>query len=92
MRLAKVGASLVQGTGALAAGCHAAERIEAGAHIDRMRDRCSALFTSAAKCRDDVAGLRAEIEVDGDAGIEEDAVQHTREASRPIRRGHSHWR
>ncbi len=56
----------------------AADRIEADAHIDRRR-RDAAAFHQRGEVADDVAGLRADVEIDGDAGIEIDAVEHAGE-------------
>ena len=70
---------------------HVPERIEAGAHVDAVGRDAARLhqrgeFFAASRVS------RGDVEVDGDAGIEIDAVEHALERLRASCRGRSRWR
>ena len=69
----------------------AADRIDAGAHVDGGR-RELARFHQRREMLHGGARRRAEIEVDGDAGVELDAVERARERRPAKHRDRSHWR
>ena len=61
-----------------AGGREAADRVDACAHVDRG-GRKLLIFHQRDEMPDRIARRRAEVEVDGDAGVERDAVEHPRE-------------
>ena len=85
MTALKSGASSLQGSGLAAGDRRRADRIEAEADVGRG-GRDAAPFDQRGDDGAGILGLRAEIEVERDAGIEMDAVEHARER-RPRSRG-----
>ena len=78
---AKLFDKLAPGPRARAGGGKAADRIDAGAQVDRGRRNFPA-FHQRGEMLHGGARRRAEIEVDGDAGVELDAVEHARQRRR----------